>query len=76
MNDRIRQLKFGNTRPIISADFQGYKFVASGDRINCSKKWKTFHDFLFDYLRLTVGNGWGAGELQKDPDDRHPIIKW
>lgn len=50
--------------------------MASGDRINYSKKWKTFHDFLFDYLRLTVGNDWGAGELQKEPGDRHPVIQW
>ena len=76
LQEHMCQSQFGNTRPIISADFQGYKFVASGDRINYSKKWKTFHDFLFDYLRLTVGNEWGAGELQKHPSDRHPIIQW
>ncbi len=50
--------------------------VASGDRINYSKKWKTFHDFLFDYLRMTVGNKWGATELDKEASERHPIIQW
>jgi hypothetical protein len=74
--EKIREAKYGSVRPIISTDFHGYKIVASGNHLNYSKKWKTFHDFLFDYLRTTLGNEWGAAELKKDPAERHPVIQW
>ncbi len=66
----------GQGRPIISEMFQGYRFVATGSRIHYSKKWKTFHDFLFDYIKTAVGKEWGSAELKKKEGDQHPIIQW
>lgn len=74
--EKIRRAKYGNVRPIISADFKGYKWVAVGSRMHYSNKWKTFHDFLFDYLKTTLGCKWGNAELAKDYSEIHPIIKW
>lgn len=68
--------KYGDVTPILSEDFHGHKIVISGNRLNYSKKWKTFHDFLLDYLRMTLGNEWGAEELEKEPSERHPVIQW
>ena len=42
--------RYGEVRHTISLDFQGRKVVAVGNRLHFSEKWKTFHDFLFDYL--------------------------
>ena len=39
----------GNGRGIVSAEFQGARYVAVDQQIHSSSKWKTFTDFLFDY---------------------------
>jgi hypothetical protein len=41
-----------------------------------SKNWKTFPDFLFDYIRNVLGADWGNAELKKPLSDRHPILQW
>jgi len=66
----------GLGRSIISEVFKGYRFVATGSRIHYSKNWKTFHDFLVDYIKTVVGKDWGSSELKKAPEEQHPIIQW
>ncbi len=68
--------QFGQVRPIISADFQGNKFVAAGGQLHYSSKWKTFPDFLIDYAGGLLGNSWGTEELNKPHEERHQIVKW
>jgi hypothetical protein len=68
--------QYGQVRPTISTDFQGYKMVAVGNQLHYSKKWKTFHDFLFDYIKNCLGSEWGNSELRKDYAERHPILQW
>jgi predicted Rdx family selenoprotein len=38
--------------------------------------WKTFTDFLGDYLRGTLGTAWGKAELSKPRSEQHPVIQW
>lgn len=45
---REKQQGFG--KPIISTFCNGQRFVAVKDKIFHSPKWKTFHDFLHDYI--------------------------
>ena len=66
----------GLGRSIISTEFNGYRMVVVGKRIYHSKKWKTFHDFLFDYIKLIFGKEWGQEELKKPLEERHPILQW
>lgn len=66
----------GLGKSIIAIEFKGYRFVAVGSRMYYSQKWRTFHDFLLEYIRLLFGKEWGQSELAKLADDRHPIIKW
>jgi SEC-C motif len=67
----------GLGRPIISTRTDsGYQFVAVKNRLTYSKKWKTFHDFLGDYMKDAIGSQWGNAELQKPLDQRHPILVW
>lgn len=54
----------------------GHQFVAVRNRLLYSKKWKTFHDFLGDYLKDALGSDWGNAELQKPFDQRHPVLVW
>lgn len=71
---RERQQGFG--RPIISAEVSGHRFVAVKNRLLRSQKWRTFHDFLGDYIKMAVGPDWGNAELAKPLEQRHPILVW
>jgi len=70
-----RQQQQGLGRPIISAEVQGTRFVAVGKSLYYGK-WKTFFDFLGDYIKRTLGEEWGNAELKKSFDERHTILKW
>jgi hypothetical protein len=59
-----RQAQQGLGRPIISMEFKGYRFVAVGSNLHYGK-WKTFPDFLGDYIKKTLGEAWGNEELKK-----------
>lgn len=70
-----RQAQQGLGRPIISTEFRGYRFVAVGKNLHYGK-WKTFPDFLGDYLKRTLGEAWGNEELKKPFVERHSVLKW
>jgi hypothetical protein len=71
-----REQQQGLGKPIISTLFHGYRFVAVGGRLFYSKNWRTFHDFLFDYIKKIVGETWGNEELKKPQEERHPLLNW
>lgn len=70
-----RELLYGKVRPIIHADFQGYKFVAVGNELHYGH-WKTFPDFLVHYACGVLGSEWGNNEIKKPFEERHQILKW
>lgn len=71
---RERQQGFG--KPIISVESHGYRMVAVKNRLLHSQKWKTFHDFLTDYIKMAIGPAWGNAEIAKPFEQRHPILVW
>lgn len=73
--ERIRTVQQGFGRPIISTDFKGKKFVAVGGTLHWGN-WKTFSDFLCDYIKQKIGTDWGNAELAKPFEKRHPLIQW
>jgi len=75
-HQHLAKQKYGDIRPFISTDFHGYKMVAVGNQLHSSKKWKTVHDFLGDYIKQCLGPEWGTIELKKDISEMHPILQW
>lgn len=71
-----RQSQQGRGKPIISAEFQGYRFTAVGNQLHYSKRHKTFIDFLGDYIRSVLDPQWGNTEIAKPVKDRHQILQW
>lgn len=71
-----RERQQGLGRPIVSIEASGYRLVAVRNRLLHSKGWRTFHDFLFDYIKIAIGVDWGNAELAKPLDQRHPILLW
>lgn len=70
-----RKNQQGLGRPIISIEHQGYRFVAVGNRLHYGK-WKTFLDFLTNYIKVTLDEEWGNLEIAKPIEERHPIMQW
>lgn len=75
VRDLQRQKQQGMGRPIISTEHNGYRFVAVGNRLHYGK-WKTFADFLGNYIKATLVGEWGNAEIAKPLKDRHPLMQW
>jgi hypothetical protein len=71
-----REKQQGLGRPIIAPKMRDHQMVAVGKRIYFSKTWKTFHDFLRDYLFGNLGTEWIEAEQAKRAADRHRILRW
>lgn len=55
---------------------QGYRFRAVGNRIHWSRPTETFHEFLINIVKWTVGEGWYRGQLLLPEAQRHQILRW
>lgn len=75
-DERIRQTQQGLGRPIIAAKVNDHQIVAVGNRINWSKTWKTFPDFLGGFINRKFGPAWGNAEIAKPLSQRHPLMQW
>ena len=71
--ERIRQAQQGEGRPIISLKSHDHQMVAVGNTLHWSKTWKTFVDFLSDYMKRKLGSDWGNAEIAKPLAKRHSI---
>jgi hypothetical protein len=74
--ERIRQAQQGQGRGIVAAKSRNHQLVAVGNTLFWSQSWKTFPDFLNDYMKKKLTADWGNAELQKPEADRHPIAQW
>jgi SEC-C motif len=74
--ERIRQTQQGLGRPIIAAKMNDYQMVAVGNTVHWSKTWKTFPDFLADYMKRKLGPEWGNAEIAKPLAERHTLTQW
>jgi len=70
-----RQKQQGLGRPIISMELKGYRYVAVAGGVHYGK-WKTFIDFLGQYIRHVLNGEWGNAEIAKPLVDRHPLMQW
>lgn len=70
-----RQKQQGLGRPIISTEYKGYRFVAVAGKVHYGK-WRSFSDFLTNYIKATIGSEWGNAEIAKPFEDRHPLMQW
>lgn len=71
-----RERQQGLGKPIIAAEAFGQRFVAVKNRLLHSQTWRTFHDFLVDYIKMAMGPDWGTAEIAKPLEHRHPILIW
>jgi len=70
-----RQQQQGLGRPIVSTSVGDQRLVAVGNGIYYSNKWRTFHDFLIQFLQHKMGQAWWEGEKSKPEAERHPLMR-
>src|SRR5215470_44205 len=75
-SERIRQAQQGLGRPIIAFKSNQHQMVAVGKTLYWSPAWKTFLDFLSDYIKQKLGSNWGNAEIAKPFSERHPLMQW
>ena len=75
-SERIRQNQQGLGRPIVAGKFHGHQIVAVKNTVHWSPTWKTFPDFLGDYIKRVIGSEWGNAEIAKPFERRHPLMQW
>jgi hypothetical protein len=74
--ERVRQTQQGLGRPIVAVKSGDRQIVAVGNKVYFSDKWKTFPDFLADYMKQKLGSDWGNAEIAKPLAERHPVMQW
>ncbi|MBU0825289.1 MAG: SEC-C domain-containing protein [Alphaproteobacteria bacterium] len=74
--ERVREKQQGLGRPIIAAKVGDEQVVAIGNKLVSSRNWKTFPDFLQDYLKTKLDPAWGNAEIAKPLEQRHTIMQW
>ncbi len=50
--------------------------MAVGRNLRYSSKWKTFPDFLSDYIKEIIDPAWGNAEIAKPFAERHILLQW
>ncbi|SDS16772.1 hypothetical protein SAMN05444158_1217 [Bradyrhizobium canariense] len=71
-----RENQQGLGKGIISASLNDHRIVAVGNTVYFSKSWRTFQDFLREFLIGLLGREWFQAESDKPNLERHPIVRW
>jgi hypothetical protein len=74
--EHIRRQQQGKGKPIIAFKNADQQIVAVGNTVHWSNKWKTFPDFLTDYMKGKLGVDWLKAEVAKSSADQHPLMQW
>lgn len=67
---------YGYARRMVTVEMNGYRLIATHDRIEWSDKWKTPIDFFGHYIKKRLNGGWGNTEIATPYKERHPILQW
>lgn len=62
--------------PVPSILFQEHRIRAIGSTIYARPPAETFHEFLFNLVKWTLGQGWFMGQLAHSLEQRHQVMRW
>tara|TARA_R110002049_G_C9161538_1_gene561029 strand:- start:42 stop:1334 length:1293 start_codon:yes stop_codon:yes gene_type:complete len=74
-DELIRTQQQGRGKPIIALKTEHHQLIAVKDRLHWGK-WRTFADFLQDYIKKVLDPEWGNAEIAKALEERHPTMQW
>jgi hypothetical protein len=75
--DRAFTAQFGHVRQPISAEFNGFRFVAVGNRLlyQPADRAQFFTDILMTFVPTLFGKEWFETEVAKPRGSRHPVME-
>ncbi len=73
--ERERNGRYGDIRPIIGAQNWGKQLVAVRNRLYWGN-WNYFPDFLDYFVQARFGQDWKEAQNRLDPAAQHPISRW
>ncbi len=59
-----------------SIEFKGYRLRFIFNKVHYRPLNETFHDFLFEVIKLTFGERWFKKQKGMLPDNKHVVFKW
>lgn len=65
---------FGSVRQIVTFKHNDNRLVAVGPEIHASRHWKTFTEFLLEYIWLISDKEWQIRAREEHGESRHPIF--
>jgi len=74
--DEINLKRNPQGRPVPSIEHKGHRYRAVGNRVYPRPLKETFHEFLINLLKSTLGRKWHEEQLNLPPEERHQIFKW
>lgn len=63
-------------RPRIGTIWKGQRVRAIWNKLYFRPPTETFHEFILNVLKWTLGKDWYMTEVGKAPEDRHQIVQW
>jgi hypothetical protein len=76
LREQARITKYGYVGPTLHLNYKGEKWVAVGSSLVHSKNWKTFVDFLHDFIKMCFGEKWWKRQVELLFERRSPVLKW
>jgi hypothetical protein len=74
--EQFRRARYGQVKPEIAIKHKGFQFIAVGSKLYYSKTWKSFPDFLMEYVPHVFEKKWWTTEQAKPEEDRHQLFQW
>jgi hypothetical protein len=71
-----RQQQQGLGKAIDSWEQAGTRYVRVNGKVYQSSRWRTFEDFLFNFVNHLLTPEWTTPELAKPVELQHPLIQW
>ena len=59
-----------------AVEHKGHRFRIVGNRLYWRPLRETFHEFLINLLKWTLGKAWHMAQVKLPPEERHQIHKW
>jgi hypothetical protein len=72
----IRRERFGNVKPVITAQASGRRVIAVNEGIFFAPENSTFPEILFFFLQYQLGTDWLKQQESAPPKSRHPLAEW
>lgn len=63
-------------RIVPSIEHMGHRYRVVGSRVYPRPLKETFHEFLVNLLKFTLGRTWHEEQFRRVPEERHQIPKW